>query len=328
MALLNQYVKAVRTYLPKGAEADDIATELTEHLRSKIEDREDALGRPLTELEQDSLLAKHGAPLTVASRYGRVNHGLAFGRQLIGPELFPLYVRSLVLVFGIALIIMPFLVFSERAVLAHPLQIVVPMLFLLILLTSIFVGLDGFRRWSRRGAAAAESRDLWSFPGVHLRPTPRWLSAVGFVVLGLLALWWTAVPRAPALALGDAAAGVLELAPAWSRFYWPILALLLASLAHRIASLARPDWNWLRPASQLAVNALALMLLYPILRGGPFFEVSGGPGASAEALELARTLNDNVWWYMVGFGTYWLVNVAVNAWLCAQHVRYRLHRRR
>ena len=66
--LLREYIKAVRTYLPAGAERDDIAAELAELLRSKFEDQEERLGRSLTELEQEQLLTEHGSPLHVASR--------------------------------------------------------------------------------------------------------------------------------------------------------------------------------------------------------------------------------------------------------------------
>lgn len=322
MALLPEYIKAVRTYLPKGAEADDVATELAELLRSKIEDREEEIGRPLTELELEALLAEFGSPLAVASRYGRVTHGLSFGRELIGPELFPIYLRALAVPFVLDLIFAPFLLFSQRAVFTNPLQIIVPLLFQVVLVTVIFMGFHTVRGWSRTGAAP-EARDAWLFPGAYLRPTPRWLSAMGLIVHGLVALWWGAVPRTPALAIGDAAA-VVQLAPAWSQFYWPILALLLANIAHRAASLARPDWNWLRPAAVLAVNTLALGLLYPMLRAEPFFEAAATAGTNAAAHILVRTLNDYLWWYLLGFGSYWLINVFINARLCSQLVRYRL----
>jgi hypothetical protein len=62
MTLLNQYVKAVRMYLPKGPQQEDILSELSEHLQSRIDEEEDALGRPLTEVEQEALLSQHGNP--------------------------------------------------------------------------------------------------------------------------------------------------------------------------------------------------------------------------------------------------------------------------
>src|SRR5438046_10533999 len=53
------------------------------------------LGRPLTESEQQALLKRRGNPLVLAGRYRQDYRTLAFGRQLIGPVLFPFYVRVL-----------------------------------------------------------------------------------------------------------------------------------------------------------------------------------------------------------------------------------------
>jgi hypothetical protein len=97
MTLLKQYVNAVRMYLPKGPQQDDILSELSEHLQSKMDEEEEALGRPLTEVEQEALLTRYGNPSTVAERYGAPRRSVAFGWQLIGPELFPLFARILLL---------------------------------------------------------------------------------------------------------------------------------------------------------------------------------------------------------------------------------------
>ena len=90
MRLLDHYLKAVRTYLPKDAPHDDILLELREHLQTLLEERQAAIGRSLTEREQEEVLAAHGSPIDIANRYGAGGRGLAFGRQLISPETFPL----------------------------------------------------------------------------------------------------------------------------------------------------------------------------------------------------------------------------------------------
>lgn len=95
MTLLKHYVNAVRMYLPKGPQQNDILSELSGHLQSKMDEEEEALGRPLTEIEQEALLTQHGNPAIVAERYGAPRRSVAFGWQLIGPELFPLYFRIL-----------------------------------------------------------------------------------------------------------------------------------------------------------------------------------------------------------------------------------------
>ena len=94
MTLLAQYLKTVAMYLP-GKERADIIRELGENLQAEMDEREAELGRPLTEPEQQEFLLGHGNPMIVAGRYGGEHRTVSFGRQLIGPELFPLYIRVL-----------------------------------------------------------------------------------------------------------------------------------------------------------------------------------------------------------------------------------------
>ena len=100
MELLDQYLKTIKPFLPKGQQ-DDIIRELSENLLSQMEDREAELGRPLTQAEQEAILQQHGNPMVVAGRYQQQKRSVAFGRQLIGPLLFPLYLRILCLNLGL-----------------------------------------------------------------------------------------------------------------------------------------------------------------------------------------------------------------------------------
>src|ERR1700720_3284598 len=94
MELLDQYLKSIRSCLPE-AQRDDIINELSENIHSQMEDKEGELGRPLSEAEVEAILKQHGHPLLVASRYRHDQRSVAFGRQWIGPVLFPFYSRVL-----------------------------------------------------------------------------------------------------------------------------------------------------------------------------------------------------------------------------------------
>jgi hypothetical protein len=59
MDMLDRYLQAVRFFLP-AQQQDDIVRELSETLISQVEDREEALGRPLDEAEQAAILRQHG----------------------------------------------------------------------------------------------------------------------------------------------------------------------------------------------------------------------------------------------------------------------------
>ncbi|MBV9468882.1 MAG: hypothetical protein JO316_18105 [Abitibacteriaceae bacterium] len=99
MERVSRYLKAVRSYLPREQQ-DDIIQELADNILSQIEDQQAALGRRLTEDEQETLLRQLGSPLLVASRYRQDARSLALGRRLVGPVLFPLYEKILRLNLG------------------------------------------------------------------------------------------------------------------------------------------------------------------------------------------------------------------------------------
>jgi len=80
MELLDRYLNAVRSCLPE-AQRDDIINELSENLRSQIEDQEASLGRPLTEAEVEAILKRHGHPLLVAGRFRQDQRSLAFATK-------------------------------------------------------------------------------------------------------------------------------------------------------------------------------------------------------------------------------------------------------
>src|SRR3984893_12951726 len=105
MEIVDRYLKSVKNCLPT-AQADDIIKELSENISSQIEDKEGELNRPLTEAEIEAILKQHGHPLVVASRYRQEQRSVSFGRQIIGPALFPFYIRVLKFNLGLTSVIL------------------------------------------------------------------------------------------------------------------------------------------------------------------------------------------------------------------------------
>jgi len=82
MTLTERYLKAVAAQLPKTSR-EDIVAELRDVLQTRMEDREEELGRPLTEADEEAVLREFGHPLSVAARYG------SGPQHVVGPELYP-----------------------------------------------------------------------------------------------------------------------------------------------------------------------------------------------------------------------------------------------
>jgi len=97
MTLIDRYLHAVRSFLPASRQ-DDIIRELSDDIYSQAADREEALGRPLTDAETGALLRQFGHPMLLAAKYRPQ-------RQLIGPPLFPFYWFALKTALGAALIV-------------------------------------------------------------------------------------------------------------------------------------------------------------------------------------------------------------------------------
>lgn len=82
MTLTERYLKAVAAQLLKTSR-EDIVAELRDAIQTRMEDREEELGRPLTEADEEAVLREFGHPLSVAARYG------SGPQHIVGPELYP-----------------------------------------------------------------------------------------------------------------------------------------------------------------------------------------------------------------------------------------------
>ena len=59
MELIDRYLQSVKSMLPRKQQ-DDVIRELNDEILSRVEEKEDALGRPLNEDEQVALLKQLG----------------------------------------------------------------------------------------------------------------------------------------------------------------------------------------------------------------------------------------------------------------------------
>jgi hypothetical protein len=309
MKLLEKYLKSVKMYLPRE-QREDIINELSENLLSKIEDKEAELGRSLTELEQETILREHGEPMVVASRYGSTQRCVSFGRQLIGPALYPIYILVLWLHWGVALIIHVCFAIFDEPLGVIPFIVTVSIQFAAV--TLVFTILDFYHR------------NMWQFRSFHvgyLHPIPRKVTAVGLVFWIIYSAWWISVPFFPSMV--SVFVDDLMLASIWPTLYWLILALFLAGVAQRTVNLIRPDWNWLVSPVRLVINVVSLSILFSLPEGYwhlfPLDSMKGAPAIGQPAF----THNPVTWILFVSFLVYWTINACVSAWYCIAYIRYR-----
>src|SRR5580698_6707420 len=256
MDSLESYLRAVKRCLPR-AQSDDIIKELSDDLRSQIDEQQAALGRPFDDQEMMAFFKQHGDPMTVARRYRQDHRSLSLGWELIGPELFPTYLMFLG--FNLTLTVASVVVVSLLIHVPITAQaFVVPVLAQIICLTVVFTILNLIRR---------KHPQPWYYPPAELAPMipiSRGYSIVGLIMWATVAAWWLALPHFPKLILGSGAA-YLKLASTWHRFYVPMLLLVLASMSQRILSLFRPTWTWVVPVIRTLINGAAVPILWILM---------------------------------------------------------------
>jgi len=278
MELLDRYLNTVRIFLPR-AQKNDIIRELSENIRAEMEEREAELGHPLDEAEQAAILKRHGNPMLVAGRYRGERRTLSFGRELIGPELFSLYVRILAVSVAFAVMVTA----AFRWALAEPTSLSPLLLPVAIqfIVTSIFMIVQRchekfhlFDRWT--------TTSLW--PPARPQRIPYSQSVAEIIFSCIFLLWWGAVARSPEILFGSNAAG-FGLAPVWRSLQVPTLALVLVSIIKASINLVHPDWIRFNAAVRAITSLAVLALVAKLLVAGTLVVVTN-PATSATLNQL------------------------------------------
>jgi polyvinyl alcohol dehydrogenase (cytochrome) len=288
MTLLDRYLRTVGRFLPR-ARREDIIKELSENLRSRMEDVEAELGRPLTEADQAAILREFGNPLVVAAGYRGEELSLSFGRQLIGPLLFPLYAKILLINLGFAGAVLATNV-SGLIVTGTPVTFVTidsVLLQLVIqfgIVTLIFVGVQAHltrfpNQWDPQNPDDIVDAKLWDCgkPGdfvsaKELNPKPlnqvsRFESVAQIIGLSIYVSWLMAIARSTGVS-DDLAASGLKFAPIWRHTLTPLLLLAFVGIAQSAINLFRPDWTWLRSVARVITGLAWLALLMVVWNSG------------------------------------------------------------
>ena len=303
MELLDRYLKAVGKCLPES-QRDDILKELSEDIRSEMEDKENELQRPLTKSEQETILKQRGNPLVLASRYRQDHRTVAFGRQLIGPVLFPFYTKVLSFNLGLTFLILGSIFFalamSGQKISAREIIVncVLQLFLQLGVVTLIFSLIEKHLtkhpdRWNL-GVIGGVHLDLNIEENIRVKidggaqQVSRFESASIIVACGVALIWLASVQSHPFLIFGPAAL-FLRLAPVWHQVYWPFVLLLAAEIVRAGVNLVRPNWTRFRAIGQIAIHIGILAVAYVVLRAGAWVTVADP--AVSHANEYSRAVD-------------------------------------
>ena len=233
MTLIVRYLSAVRDHLPRG-EQDDIINELSDNLRSRFEDEEAARGRPLEEEEEVAILKEFGHPMAVAARYRGDERTVTFGRRLIGPELFSIYMKVLAINVAVTVLIGLIALVAGATLWSGFAGILVPLAIQFMIVTAIFVWID--RRWvrdpdgwdPRTVNAMGPDIDVSTLDGLAVQLLGKEYTRSVSVAASVLEIGVLAIVLTVALNIGlPEQIGFMEPGPGWSAVYWPSIAVIV-----------------------------------------------------------------------------------------------------
>jgi hypothetical protein len=262
MNLIDRYLEAVKEHLPNDEKnsRDDIIAELKDSLLSRVEEREETLGRPLTDAELQTLVKDNGHPLQVASRYMPQAH-------VIGPSVYPFWLmamRAMLIVVGIVYAVLAGISLTSdgnvvRAIIQTANGFLGMALFWAAIITLVFylleqnqVRLGYFEQWQ-------PERLLKNIGGVRIERS----DSLFDIVLGAMFLaWWTGAISFPTTFWHYGKPLSFEMSTSWNPYWWGILILNVWWLLLSISTFAWPHIKWDRLLLRILLNVISLALLY------------------------------------------------------------------
>lgn len=291
MDLLDRYLRAVEFWLP-NEQRGDVIHELSDDLRSEIDDKRAATGRTPSEDEVAAILKERGHPMLVAGRYLPQQY-------LIGPTLLPLYrfvLRMLllwILVPAFVLVIAPIAVIGGEgplgALIATVLGLAQAALFTFGIVTLAFGAIE--RYGLARGLYARwDPRRLPALPvGRAPRTQPIGATIFALACRVVFSVWWLMLVWTGNIYSGSALS--VTLAPIWHALFWPILLLSLAAVATDAAALYAPSSPRTRSIVRIATDCASIAVVLLLLRAGAWVDIGGSDAIAASTHALNAWLN-------------------------------------
>ncbi len=289
MELIDRYLQAVKLALPKNQQTD-VVRELSDEILSQVEEKEAALGRPLTEDEQVALVQQLGHPALVASRYRKQQY-------LIGPALFPIYWFVLKLVLALTLFGMAIASITLAATgkgLGSALgaigQFPSAAIYTFAWITAVFAVADFFQakfnffaNWNARTLPKLSKHDR--------RPST-FDSAAGLFFGAIFGAWWLVGLKHQFLIFGPGIAYV-RLSEVWQTLYPVFLVMIVADIVRHMLALVRPGWENAQLAFRFFSRAMNLLVLYFLYNAQELlvFTNAHGPQAQSQLQNLNRALH-------------------------------------
>ena len=309
MDVIERYLEAVAAQL-SAEDREDIVAELRDLILSRVEAREEELGRALSDEEKEAILHEIGHPLVVAARYRKGPD------SLIGPALFPYWLfgakAGLIVVAGLQLLVLMLRVLGDPADFGQAIAQgfhgfftgALTLLGALTLAGAIMehyglkpawltkwrvsdlpaYGLADPAKWGAAMSSSGQGR------GKPARPPEvrNWAGrlegreaseALWSLIAGtVFVLWWIGVLHVPGLSQFGLRSGEVAVtaAPIWSALFAPILAWAVAGTAVDALGLIQPQAARLRAFLKIPVSMGGLWIGWRLFEARHWFTLTQG----------------------------------------------------
>jgi hypothetical protein len=271
--LVDRYLQNVRFWLPR-AQQDDVIAELSEDIRSEMEDQQAERAHKLDESEVAGILKRRGHPIIAASRF-------LPRQQLIGLALLPSYwfVLKLVVLWILApvfvVIVGPITVMTadnrSLAVLVTAWQFMMAAIFTVGLITVVFGLIERFPS-KHTSLEKWDPRKLPRTPARHgVQPVSRFMAGTELVMI--VAGWAVWLYFCYPANLNFSGVRVIP-HPIWRNLFWLTNVVILSAVPASAVSLAQPAWIRARLTLRLVSDALTLILMGVLLAAGPWVQIA------------------------------------------------------
>ena len=308
MDVIERYLEAVAAQL-STEDREDIVAELHDLILSRIEAREEELGRALTDDEKEAILHEIGHPLVVAARYRKGPD------SLIGPELFPYWLfgakAGLIVIAAVQALGLLVHVLGAPADFGQAIGQAFQGFFsgALTLLGALTLagalmehydikptwltkwrvrdlsafGLADPAKWGASMAGSDKAKAEWLPKGAKVwglrAETPRAAEALwSLIASAVFILWWIGAINFTGLGAFSLRGGEVSVtaAPIWSLLFAPILAWVVAGMAVDGITLWRPGAGRLRAFLKIPVAAAGLWIGWRLFEAGHWATLTQG----------------------------------------------------
>lgn len=318
MDVIERYLEAVAAQL-STEDREDIVAELRDLILSRVEAKEEELGRALTDDEKEAILHEIGHPLVVAARYRKGPD------SLIGPELFPYWLfgakAGLIIVAGLQILGLIFNILGDPTDVGQAITRAFHGFFSggLTLLGALTLAGAVMEHYGVKPAWLTKWR-VSDLPAFGLADPAKWGVAMGsgakaasdgvkaatakaneprvwgarvqtpvaaealwsLIGGGIFVLWWIGALHVPGLNDFGMRGGdvVVTAAPIWGVLFAPILAWAMAGIAVDATGLIWPHAARLRAFLKIPVAAAGLWIGWRLFQAGHWFTLTQGDQAA------------------------------------------------